>query len=134
MTRPILIRGAQNLNRQLQSEQLEARLLPVANRLGEALDDIEGLLDTLVVNNRHSGFDGIPVVESINVVQLFSTLRPMLEQQAKDAGKQITWRARVKEICIDRNRLLRILTNLVTNAIKYSNGHRIFSDLPASGG
>lgn len=96
-----------------------------AARLDEALAGIKSLLDTLTVTNRHVDIANVPIIESVDVRQLFGALAPMLEAQARSAGKDITWRSSVAEVCIDRNRLMRIITNLVSNAMKYSAGQRI---------
>jgi signal transduction histidine kinase len=87
----------------------------ITAQLDATLDDIVGW----------AAEDGVlaagPVrIETIDAKALLDTAKKMHEQAATQAGIRIRCRASVREITGDRHLLIRLLGNLISNAIKYS--------------
>lgn len=95
-----------------------------------SLQDVAGMLSNMLnimVDSAASGEGGHgPIaIEPVNVETLLSTVRIVSGSRAQQKAIPIHIHAGVKEVMTDHLRVFRILTNLVSNAGKYSEGGRI---------
>ncbi len=108
----------------------EASSLDDAQYYAGRLKDVSTMLDdmlNIMVDNAASGegTHGPIVIERVNVERLLSTVRIVAGKAASKKGIPVRIHAGVEEVMTDHLRVFRILTNLVSNAGKYSNSGKI---------
>ena len=96
-----------------------ARLQDVSSMLADMLN--------IMVDNAASGegTHGPIVIEPVNVDTLLATVRIVAGKAATQKGIPIRTRSNIGEVMTDHLRVFRILTNLVSNAGKYSRDGKI---------
>jgi signal transduction histidine kinase len=103
--------------------------LESSRKLGERIETIVDHLDQtvhLTMQQSLSIEQGEVVrLETLNARMVLDTVRLIHDQSARERNLAIAVRAIDVEFASDRHRLTRLLGNLVTNAIKYSNSGRI---------
>lgn len=120
-----LLGGALALNRRVaQARDLDnARLESL--RVDDLLCGLSHTMNLMVSNNRQVGSTTVPMIESLDMGELFQTLSLTFREVAEKHGKEISWRSHCDSLACDRSMLLRVVSNLLLNAIKYSRGKRI---------
>ena len=97
-----------------------------ATRLKDVSTMLADMLNIMVDNaSSGEGTHGPVVIEPVNVDTLLSTVRIVAGKAASQKGIVIRTRTGVEDVMTDHLRVFRILTNLVSNAGKYSHDGKI---------
>ena len=95
-------------------------------RMGQIIEHLDHTISLAMDNSRGAGIDeGLLCIEPINAHSLVTSLKLMYEQTARKNGVELICRGVDFELSCDRNILIRALGNLISNAIKYSNGKKV---------
>ncbi|WOJ97252.1 sensor histidine kinase [Congregibacter brevis] len=120
-----LVSGALALNKRIVSSKDLVDAQSDSQQLGQMLGSVQQTMNLMVSNNRQVGAGAIPMIEEIKVAELFETLELTFRERADKAGKSISYRSQCDSIAADRNMVVRVLSNLIANAIEYSDGKRV---------
>ncbi len=98
---------------------------PAMVRLREGTEVMSALLDALLDISRLDANVMSPTFAAVDLNALFSQLDAMHAATAGQAQVSLVWRGRDKVVVSDAALLLRILDNLVRNAVRYGAGGRV---------
>mgnify|MGYP001042553406 CR=1 FL=1 len=109
----------------LSDEALPKQAASVASSLARSLDDVESMITTLVdISKLDAGIvEAVP--ESFAINDLLSALANEFSVQAEQVGLGFSYRASSIVVNTDSQLLARILRNLLTNALRYTESGRI---------
>jgi two-component system, sensor histidine kinase LadS len=104
--------------------------------VAELAEELDATLNVIVAGSSEATASlASPVrIETMNAKALLETVKKIHEQAALQAGTQIRCASTVKEITGDRHLLIRLLNNLVSNAVKYARGGTILISARRLGG
>lgn len=116
-----IIRAAGHDARQLiQAIRLKAQS-GQSKQLDYLTEDLDELLGIAVQSTETDGLaENVVALEEINCDELFHSMRLIYGDEARNKGLQLRWVEMGLHIVTDRALLLRILSNLISNAIKYT--------------
>lgn len=120
-----LIGGALSLSRRAADAPDLMQAKSDAGKVSQLLDSIRQTMSLMVSNNRQVGPGTIPMVETVQVDDLFETLALTFREHSGKHDRRITWRSNCETVACDRHMLIRILSNLISNALAYSSGKRV---------
>lgn len=120
-----LVGGALALNARVSEAEDLPKARSESRRVDQLLENLSQTMNLMVSSHRQVGPTTIPMIEEINVDELFETLVLTYRARALESGKSISWRTDGAVIACDRGMLVRVLSNLMLNALKYSKGERI---------
>jgi PAS domain S-box-containing protein len=93
--------------------------------LSNSLEDVENLLGTLVDISKLDAGTIKPDVGSFALAELLDTLAAEFRPQARQAGLELRYVASSALVRSDQQLLARILRNLLTNALRYTESGRV---------
>lgn len=120
-----LVSGALSLNERIEGAQELTQAKSDARKSRELLDSLQQTMSVMVSHSRQVGSGSIPMIETINVAELFGTLALTFRERSRQQGKRITFRTTLESVAGDRYMLSRVLSNLLNNAVMYAKGERV---------
>jgi len=102
-----------------------AAQLPAMQRLQEGTQVMSALLDALLDISRLDANVLSPAYAPVRVRDLFDQLDAMHGAVAREAGVELVWRDRGHAVMTDAGLAMRVLDNLVRNAVRHSEGGRV---------
>lgn len=102
-----------------------AAQLPAMQRLQEGTQVMSALLDALLDISRLDANVLSPAYAPIRVRDLFDQLDAMHGGIARESGVELVWRDRGRAVMTDASLAMRVLDNLVRNAVRHSAGGRV---------
>ncbi len=112
-------------SRSLQRDMAGHPLQPVAGRVVQATDAVSRLLNAMLDISRIDAGAVQPQPSEVAVDQIFLRLAQMFEPRANEAGIELRFHTGPELVTTDTELVLRILSNFLDNAIKYSGRGRI---------
>ncbi|HPK33365.1 MAG TPA: ATP-binding protein [Ottowia sp.] len=112
-------------SRSLQRDLAGHPLQPVAGRVVQATDAVSRLLNAMLDISRIDAGAVQPQPSEVAVDQIFLRLAQMFEPRANEAGIELRFHTGPELVTTDTELVLRILSNFLDNAIKYSGRGRI---------
>lgn len=109
----------------LSDEALPTQAAGVARSLARSLDDVESMISTLVDISKLDAGVVEAVSESFAIDDLLRALANEFSVQAEQAGLGFSYRPSSMVVHTDSQLLARILRNLLTNALRYTETGRI---------
>lgn len=109
----------------LQETKLDDDTAKIINKLNDSVVSSEALIGTILDISRLDQGELKPFIETVNVVE---TLTPIInEMSMKAAEKGLIFKHHVQEVWIraDRTYVYRIIQNLVSNAVKYTQSGKV---------
>ena len=109
----------------LQETKLDDDTAKIINKLNDSVVSSEALIGTILDISRLDQGELKPFIETVNVVE---TLTPIInEMSMKAAEKGLIFKHHVQEVWIraDRTYVYRIVQNLVSNAVKYTQTGKV---------
>ncbi len=109
----------------LQETKLDDDTAKIINKLNDSVVSSEALIGTILDISRLDQGELKPFIETVNVTE---TLTPIInEMSMKAAEKGLIFKHRVQEVWIsaDRTYVYRIIQNLVSNAVKYTQSGKV---------
>lgn len=120
-------------SRSLERDLAEHPLAPVAGRVVQATDAVSGLLNAMLDISKIDAGTVVPRPTEIAVDPLFLRLAQLFEPRAQQAGLSLRFHTAPEWLQTDPDLLLRVLTNFVDNALKYTrSGGILVSARPRS--
>lgn len=107
-------------SRSLERDLAEHPLAPVAGRVVQATDAVSGLLNAMLDISKIDAGTVVPRPTEIAVDPLFLRLAQLFEPRAQQAGLSLRFHTAPEWLQTDPDLLLRVLTNFVDNALKYT--------------
>ncbi|WP_432729840.1 ATP-binding response regulator [Variovorax sp. W6] len=107
-------------SRSLERDLAEHPLAPVAGRVVQATDAVSGLLNAMLDISKIDAGTVVPQPMEIAVDPLFLRLAQLFEPRAQQAGLSLRFHTAPEWLQTDPDLLLRVLTNFVDNALKYT--------------
>lgn len=107
-------------SRSLERDLAEHPLAPVAGRVVQATDAVSGLLNAMLDISKIDAGTVVPRPTEIAVDPLFLRLAQLFEPRAQQAGLALRFHTAPEWLQTDPDLLLRVLTNFVDNALKYT--------------
>lgn len=107
-------------SRSLERDLAEHPLAPVAGRVVQATDAVSGLLNAMLDISKIDAGTVVPRPAEIAVDPLFLRLAQLFEPRAQQAGLSLRFHTAPEWLQTDPDLLLRVLTNFVDNALKYT--------------
>ncbi|MBN9473097.1 MAG: hypothetical protein ABS43_07560 [Bordetella sp. SCN 67-23] len=102
-----------------------AAQLPAMQRLQEGTQVMSALLDALLDISRLDANVLSPSYAPVRVRDLFEQLDAMHGAVAREAGVDLVWRDRGRAVMTDASLVMRVLDNLVRNAVRHGEGGRV---------
>lgn len=110
----------------LQDQQMDERAARTINKVQRSLDSVEALLGALLDISRLETGHAAVTIEPVPLGPLFDNLRNEFMPLADRKGLSLTVRPAQGTVMSDHIYLRRILQNLISNAIRYTDAGRIF--------
>ncbi|WP_426391744.1 ATP-binding protein [Variovorax sp. R-27] len=107
-------------SRSLERDLADHPLAPVAGRVVQATDAVSGLLNAMLDISKIDAGTVVPQPTEIAVDPLFLRLSQLFEPRAQQAGLSLRFHTGPEWLKTDADLLLRVLTNFVDNALKYT--------------
>lgn len=107
-------------SRSLERDLADHPLAPVAGRVVQATDAVSGLLNAMLDISKIDAGTVVPQPVEIAVDPLFLRLAQLFEPRAQEAGLSLRFHTAPEWLQTDADLLLRVLTNFVDNALKYT--------------
>ena len=107
-------------SRSLERDLADHPLAPVAGRVVQATDAVSGLLNAMLDISKIDAGTVVPRPMEIAVDPLFLRLAQLFEPRAQQAGLSLRFHTAPEWLQTDPDLLLRVLTNFVDNALKYT--------------
>lgn len=107
-------------SRSLERDLADHPLAPVAGRVVQATDAVSGLLNAMLDISKIDAGTVVPQPMEIAVDPLFLRLAQLFEPRAQQAGLSLRFHTAPEWLQTDPDLLLRVLTNFVDNALKYT--------------
>lgn len=107
-------------SRSLERDLADHPLAPVAGRVVQATDAVSGLLNAMLDISKIDAGTVVPQPMEIAVDPLFLRLSQLFEPRAQQAGLSLRFHTGPEWLKTDADLLLRVLTNFVDNALKYT--------------
>ncbi|MDA7415924.1 ATP-binding protein [Xenophilus arseniciresistens] len=107
-------------SRSLERDLAGHALAPVAARVVQATDAVSGLLNAMLDISKIDAGTVVPQPRAIAADQLFLRLAQLFESRAQEAGLSLRFHLVPEWLQTDPELLLRIVTNFVDNALKYT--------------
>lgn len=107
-------------SRSLERDLAGHALAPVAARVVQATDAVSGLLNAMLDISKIDAGTVVPQPREIAADQLFLRLAQLFESRAHEAGLALRFHLAPECLHTDGELLLRILSNFVDNALKYT--------------
>ncbi len=104
----------------LMDSRLDSSQQEISNRLHRAFNSVESLLQTLLEMSKLDAMGAEFSITELPIASLFEALNDQFMPLAEDKGLRFRVRPSREVVRSDPNYLLRILQNLVSNAIKYT--------------
>lgn len=108
--------------------------LDAIERLGEELDALDSYIVNLLNFARLEAEDVKPRLKTVALQDVFQALDLQFESQAESAGKALRFRISEIRVATDRFCLERMLSNLISNALRYSRRAVLVAARPRAGG
>lgn len=106
---------------------------PALRRLQEGTQVMSALLDALLDISRLDANVLSPALAPVRVRDLFEQLQAMHAPVAAEAGVELVWRDGGHAVMTDFNLAMRVLDNLIRNAVRHSPGGRVLVAARRSG-
>lgn len=107
-------------SRSLERDLADHPLAPVAGRVVQATDAVSGLLNAMLDISKIDAGTVVPQPVEIAVDPLFLRLAQLFEPRAQQAELSLRFHTAPEWLQTDADLLLRVLTNFVDNALKYT--------------
>ncbi|MGJ7532569.1 MULTISPECIES: ATP-binding response regulator [unclassified Variovorax] len=107
-------------SRSLERDLADHPLAPVAGRVVQATDAVSGLLNAMLDISKIDAGTVVPQPMEFAVDPLFLRLSQLFEPRAQQAGLSLRFHTGPEWLQTDADLLLRVLTNFVDNALKYT--------------
>lgn len=121
-------------SRALERDLAGHTLAPVAARVVQATDAVSGLLNAMLDISKIDARTVVPQPTEIAVDPLFLRVSQLFESRAQEAGLGLRFHTAPEWLQTDSELLLRVITNFVDNALKYTRrGGLLVSARPRGG-
>ncbi|GGW92304.1 PAS domain-containing hybrid sensor histidine kinase/response regulator [Alteromonas halophila] len=109
----------------LQEQSLPAPVTDIVTKLNHSVSSSETLIATLLDIARLDQGELKPTLEPVDVVALITPLADEMAMRAKDKGLVLRHHIRPCWVMADKTYLYRIVQNLISNAVKYTEKGRV---------
>jgi Na+/proline symporter/signal transduction histidine kinase/CheY-like chemotaxis protein len=109
----------------LQETKLDDETSKIINKLNDSVVSSEALIGTILDISRLDQGELKPFIETLNVVEVLTPIINEMGMKAKEKGLDFNHRIQDLWISADRTYVYRIVQNLVSNAVKYTQTGKV---------
>jgi signal transduction histidine kinase/ActR/RegA family two-component response regulator len=109
----------------LKETKLDSDTTQIISKLSDSVVSSEALIGTILDISRLDQGELKPFIETINVTETLTPIINEMSMKAKEKGLTLSYRIQDAWISADRTYVYRIIQNLVSNAVKYTQSGKV---------